>query len=440
MQKITKLLSDLNKTSKRTEKIALVREFAGTANDAELMLVHDALDPLFITGVRKCPFKGTAQETTDDTADVYVLFGKIANESGTLKKEALLQDVFSRLTEEDGETFRRLVTKDLGGGLGISTWNSGCPSLKIREYPCLLVSAYSEKLLTKLLADAPLICQEKCDGMRFNAIVQGGHVELFGRSGKPITVHESAPLVQAFASLPDGVFDGELLCVQGQTILDRKTGNGILNKAVRGTITPEESNTIVARVWDFIELDDFRNGISDQTYFRRFERLGSMIPPDDPTIQTVKTWFVTTKDEILEHFNEINRAGGEGVIVKARTMVWKDTRSTQAVKLKAELDCDLKIVAVNPSKEGGKYEGLMGAIVCESADGKVRVGVGTGFSDEDRRWFMENKDRVIGKIVSVCYNMRVRDKNRPDVDSLFLPRYVELREDKEVADGSDTIK
>ena len=53
---------------------------------------------------------------------------------------------------------------------------------------------------------------------------------------------------------------------------------------------------------------------------------------------------------------------------------------------------------------------------------------------------MAHKDAVIGRIVTVGYNARIKDKNRNGVDSLFLPRFLELREDKDTADTSDAIK
>ena len=456
MQRITKLLADLNATTKRKEKIEIVKEFVETAEPAEVALVYHALDPMYLTGVK---FIGLNNERlipvhTDLDAEYFLdIYEKIAFESGRNQKNYLMQVAFNHLNEADGETFARLLVKDISGGLGISTWNAAVPDRKIKEYPCLLVSPYSDKLVDKLFKNNEyLYCQEKCDGMRFNAVIYDNQVELFGRSGKPILLDPDCPLMQAFKKVAESeyapcVIDGELLCmqdgkVQDGKVLDRKTGNGILNKAVRGTITSKESETVVARVWDWVDFSDFRDAHSDDAYIARFHRLDRIVfdLELEPTVKLVDTWTVRNQDEIKEHFNAVLVKGGEGVIVKSPLMLWSDVRSREAVKFKAEEECDLRIVEVNDSKEGGKYDGLMGAIVCESADGLVRVGVGTGFSDEDRAWFMKNKDAVIGRIVTVGYNARIKDKNRDGVDSLFLPRFLELREDKDIADTSDAIK
>jgi hypothetical protein len=51
---------------------------------------------------------------------------------------------------------------------------------------------------------------------------------------------------------------------------------------------------------------------------------------------------------------------------------------------------------------------------------------------------IEYTKKVIGKIVTVKYNARIKDKS--GVESLFLPVFIELREDKDNAESSKSIK
>ena len=81
---------------------------------------------------------------------------------------------------------------------------------------------------------------------------------------------------------------------------------------------------------------------------------------------------------------------------------------------------------------------MLGALVCETDDHKIQFKVGTGFTEQQRVDL--NTDDIIGKIVTVQYNMRIKDKNRPDVDSLFLPRFIEVRYDKDVTNTSEEVK
>ena len=84
----------------------------------------------------------------------------------------------------------------------------------------------------------------------------------------------------------------------------------------------------------------------------------------------------------------------------------------------------------------GKNKGRLGALVCESSDGKIRVNVGSGYSDEQREAYGK---QVVGKIATVKYNARIQDKGN-NIESLFLPVFIELREDKDTADESIRIK
>ena len=97
------------------------------------------------------------------------------------------------------------------------------------------------------------------------------------------------------------------------------------------------------------------------------------------------------------------------------------------------MECDLKIVGIEEGN--GKYAGMLGAILCESADGVVKVRVGSGFNDEHRKNLGEE---ILDKIVAVKYNMRI--KNKLGEESLFLPIFVEIRNDKDIADSSKDIK
>jgi hypothetical protein len=79
---------------------------------------------------------------------------------------------------------------------------------------------------------------------------------------------------------------------------------------------------------------------------------------------------------------------------------------------------------------------MLGALICESEDGQLKVNVGSGFNDEDRKKL--TKESVEGKVITVKYNARIQSKNGDE--SLFLPIFVEVREDKDQADHIKDIK
>jgi ATP-dependent DNA ligase len=325
----------------------------------------------------------------------------------------------------------RVVGKDLRVGCTSSTANKVWPNL-VHEYPCMLASVYDEKLVSKL--HWPAMAQLKMDGMRFNAIVRDGAVSLRSRNGKVIDLRGSHILqqFQELAGDKDVVFDGELVVKKDGKLLDRQTGNGILNKAVKGTISVAESEMVCATVWDMIDLDDFTRGKGVTPYSTRWFDLCTVLSTQEPEdISLVACFFVANVDEAWFLFQKFLADKQEGIILKDIHSIWEDKRAKHQIKFKGELECDLKIVGIIEGT--GKYAGMIGALKCKSDDGLIKVDVGSGFDDEGRK----AKD-LVGKIAAIKYNARII--NKQGEHSLFLPILLEVREDKTEADHSDKIK
>jgi ATP-dependent DNA ligase len=120
--------------------------------------------------------------------------------------------------------------------------------------------------------------------------------------------------------------------------------------------------------------------------------------------------------------------GEEGLVLKDPKGPWEDKRVKHQVKMKAELEADLRVTGLVPGT--GKYKGKIGSLMVESADGDVKSAVGTGLDDDERA--LDPKE-FLGKIVAVKYNALITDK-KTGQKSLFLPVFVEIRDDKTVAD------
>jgi len=344
-----------------------------------------------------------------------------------------LANILSSVSENNAVVIERIIKKDLRCGFSTSTANKVWPKL-IPEYPCMLCSPFDQKLVDKIRF--PAFVQLKEDGMRFNAIVKDGGVEFRSRNGKEITGLESLGL--QFIELAYGtniVFDGELLVADTDGVCDRQTGNGILNRAVKGTITEEQSDRVIATVWDQIPYNDFIAGKCNNRYEYRFNRLLYLIDRCDTftkikLVETVEVFSIEHAQKIFQNYLD---DGKEGIILKDPNSLWENKRSKGQIKFKSELDCDLKVHDVIAGT--GKYDNAIGSLYCESADGVVKVYVGSGLTDEQRT---AAPSEYLSKIISVKYNARI--KNVQGEESLFLPIYLETRLDKTKADHSKDIK
>lgn len=288
----------------------------------------------------------------------------------------------------------------------------------IENFPCMLASP--QKFLDRI--KFPAIAQEKADGMRANIINKNGKVYVYSRNGKLMEFHG---LFDIAHELTDIVLDGELLVRYGQQTLDRKTGNGILHKAVVGTITEEESNRVYMKCWDAIPYSHWIRGESDIPYNRRFEVL------EKNQVNTISTWPIKDIDELTELYHQVIVDGMEGLVVKNSNHPWEDKRSKNCIKMKEVKEIDLKIVGYEEGE--GRLIGMLGKFICQNKEGTIEVGVGTGFTDGGRKDFWEDRKNLIGKICSIKYNSIITRKDK-DIKSLFLPVFVEIRDDKDTPD------
>jgi hypothetical protein len=433
---INEFLNSLAENASRNFKIDQLN--AQSDNETLREVIRLALDPFTQFYQRKIP-----EYTTDSKLSrsldqamlaLYDLKERVVTGNAAIE---YLRMLLSTVSADDAKVLERIISKDLKCGVDVSTANKVWSGL-IPEYPCMLCSPFEQKLVDKI--KFPAYAQMKMDGMRFNAIVRDGKVEFRSRNGKQILLLGN--LEAEFAALAgniDCVFDGELLVMlEGDhQFADRQTGNGILNKANKGTISAKEAALVHATVWDLIPYVQFIDGYCQTPYSKRYSTLQAIIAKqkaDGKKIWNVTSTIVETLEEAQEIFQGYLAEGFEGIILKDGAGVWEDKRSKTQIKFKGELECDLKIVAVEEGK--GKAVGMLGAIICESADSIVKVNVGSGFNDAQRKQYW--KENIVDKIVAVKYNSRI--KNKAGEESLFLPVFIELRDDKDVADKSKVIK
>ncbi len=433
---INEFLNSLAANTSRNFKIEQLN--AQSDNETLREVIRLALDPFTQFYQRKIPQYEQVYKTTFTLEwaleELYVLSSRELTGNKAIEH---LSYVLSNLTSDNAKVIERIIAKDLKCGVDVSTVNKVWSGL-IPEYPCMLCSPFEQKLVDKI--KFPAYAQMKMDGMRFNAIVRDGKCEFRSRNGKEILLLGN--LEQEFIRLAgsiDCVFDGELLVMLpgDHQFTDRQTGNGILNKANKGTISVEEAAMVHASVWDLIPYVQFTDGYCQTPYAKRFSTLEQIVnkqKSEGKKIWIVSSEIVQTIEEAQSIFQNYLSLGHEGIILKDGAGVWEDKRSKTQIKFKGELECDLKIVAVEEGS--GKAAGMLGAIVCESADGIVKVNVGSGFSDAQRKQYW--KENLIDRIVAVKYNSRI--KNKAGEDSLFLPVFIELRDDKDVADTTKVIK
>lgn len=414
----------------RNAKIEILKKHGTNALFVEV--VSMALNPFIKTGQRKLPIHiGQARAPCDRELAAAVAYLPTIFEKRGTEAVTALANLLNSLSECDAEVIGKIVTKDLACGANAGTVNTAWPNT-VFSHPVMLCSPFDAKLVDAI--KYPAIVQTKMDGMRVNVLVnEAGQVSFFSRSGKMLNL--LGCLEAEFKALADGkpfIYDGEMLVASPSGgILDRQTGNGILNKANKGTITAEDAAMIRVVLWDSIPYADWVLGVYETPYRERLNATRAAVAKSPTSrVAVVDSWVAVSSEEVHAHFDRLYAEGQEGIILKDMASIWEDKRSRGQIKFKGELECELIVTAVEEGN--GKYAGMLGAVYAESSDGVIKVRVGSGFDDAARA-----EGIPIGSIISVKYNART--KNKRGEESLFLPIFIEVRHDKSQADSNGAI-
>ncbi|MBM7454185.1 DNA ligase-1 [Oceanisphaera litoralis] len=213
---------------------------------------------------------------------------------------------------------------------------------------------------------------EKLDGVR--AWWNGR--ELVSRGG-----HRFAAPDWFVAGFPDTPLDGELWLGRGRF--------EELSAAVR-RYRPDEAEWRQIR---FMVFDLPASELPFEARLTALERLFSHL--DSPYIERLEQRRLPDNTALAAYLTEVEALGGEGLMLRHRDSRYLPTRNRDLLKLKRFQDAEARVLAHLPGQ--GKYAGMMGALLVETADGR-RFKLGTGFSDRQRQ-----APPAVGAVVTYRY-------------------------------------
>lgn len=113
-------------------------------------------------------------------------------------------------------------------------------------------------------------------------------------------------------------------------------------------------------------------------------------------LRPVAQFRVDDADALDERLAQVVAAGGEGLMLHHRDARYRAGRSDDLLKYKPYDDAEARVVGHTAGR--GKYEGMLGALIVERADG-LRFRIGSGFTDAQRA-----APPPIGSVVTYRYN------------------------------------
>ena len=469
-----KALYTLNRISRAngTGSQLLKRDLLKENDSPELRyLLQVAFDPFITTRIATVEIreKQTAEEWSFEKVKTFI--GERQERKGIDAIERTLYytmvNGFSEQHERD--LMAKIITKSLNIGIGAKEINKAFGTNLIPDVVIMKAEDNPElikKFKGKIYADL------KYDGVRCWTVIKNKKVQ----SMKTYNFQELP--IEYFAAIVDQIetvfdktdveyfIDGEL------TDFNRKAITGKINKILKGKALANIGDEILYNIFDMDRIETIKDGSGKLHYEARRDMLNQVFEVESKWVDLgedeTNVWLTSynngEKNQLcknihyqpsiecstiglaLEAAQEWMIQGEEGAVIKDGAAVYECKRSKSWIKVKAKLECDLRIIDWFEGKEGTKRENLIGGFICESEDSGLSVKVGSGLTDEDLEWIAKhNPDSFVGRIVKVKYNMKISDK-KGDF-SLFLPRFDKstsfeesLRIDKEIANYESEIK
>lgn len=455
MEKLTTLANEPSKLA----KVGLLKEYL--KSEKFRVVVEMTLDETLHYNISKLPTNVPKQiEPNFDALMDYLYF--LSGKQGASIDEKRSLAAFA-INDDWENVITKIIQKDLKCGCKAKLINKASPG-SITEIPYL--GCKTSKYLKHI--NLPAYAQIKEDGLFVNIFHNQRKITYLSRNGNEFIFPEDSLTREINKYYPKldstYIYMGEFRIKIHDEWLPRKTSNGILNKALKKnqTILENESRKVHFICWDVIPETDFWETKCSTPYIERFQGLQFMKNMDSKRLQLSETRVIETIREAQDWALElIKTKKEEGVIIKNYNSLWSYTHSSEQIKLKAgdigigdERESELKVVDWYWGKKGTKFEGCLGGLVCESSDSLLRVNVGGGFTQEERGFLEFNKDNkpiivpnfeewmeqmYMDKIITVRFNECIKAKTSKR-HSLFSPRFVEVRLDKNEADTLQYIK
>lgn len=356
-----------------------------------------------------------------------------------------LSEFLENCCPEEYLWYTRVIEKDLDIGMADKGINKVFKGL-IPVYEVLLAEKIPADGLNldtpKVLKMLPnrIVCQYKIDGYRLNIHVpQVGAVKICTRNGKEVKGYKDLEQ-EASSVLPKGyVYDGEIvdpalfdwIASNSQTDEAVAACRDLFSQAMSHAFSKEDNKQGIFNMFDMVPMKEWVTNRTTETLEVRTNRINEMIQPLDlkhiTVVPTSRVYLKSNPDdlkEIVELFHKFLNVGWEGLMIKNWDAVYEFKRTKNLLKMKLMDTIDLVVTDVYEGT--GKYTGMLGGVYVDYKG--YQVGVGSGWSDEQRQYYWQDKNKIVGKTIEIAY--QAESSNKDGGLSLSFPVVKKVRDDK----------
>lgn len=392
-------LNEMNESSSGNHKIATIRKHA----DSEFLkkVFYYTYNPFKKYGVHtKVLVKNSHLiAPTNLYSDLFQLLDDLAENN--LTGHAAIQAVNSFVNELPADLQKLvhyILDRDLRMGASITSVLKVHPNI-IPTFKVALAHPYSPTRVDFVKEE--WYGSRKLDGVRCICRKEGNTVTFYSRNGKEFET--LGRIAEDIKKLPGNfILDGEV-CMVDQN--GKEDFQGIMKEIRRKDHTIQNPKFLV---FDCLTLEEFDNHKGTDKLADRLQRpiMNSISNGEFHTLTIVEQIRINTEDEFTEMAKDAEVNGYEGIMVRKNTG-YEGTRSHNLLKVKKFHDAEYTVLecvngTIRWTENGQQVEKeCLSSIIIEHKG--YRVSVGSGFSKEQREYYLNRHNELVGKTVTVQY-------------------------------------
>ena len=391
LSEVISIVKQLRETSGTNDKIVLLRRNCN--NELLRKVLRYTYDTDLKYGVQK---KSIVMRTGESKWNsLFEMLDELAesNINDSLKRN-IGRFINNLETEDEKELVTKILLKNLDVGLNVKNINKGMKGL-IVSHDIMKGSSWDGTLNSEVAVSL------KLDGIRCSWLIKDGKAIAKTRQNKIIQgMNELTKAIEEVFGEQDLFVDGELLATNEEGLssedLFKKTSAIVNSKGLKKDLT------FVA--FDIVSLEDYNNKSNSTPFLERREQLECYVGLKNELVKLAPMYFITDSiDRIYEKLDEVVKDNCEGLMLNKINGFYEFKRTKQLLKVKKFNEGDVLVTDILEGE--GRLEGTLGKVEVQfKYKGDIYTNnIGSGFSDEEREYYWEHKEELIGKVVTIKY-------------------------------------
>ena len=401
LSEVHTFLQEMRSTTSNNLKIEILKKHKDNAFLSRIFLY--TYNPFFKYGVHKRNVlkKPDLENTGFESVDIFFLLDALRFRNITGHQAIGAINSFTKnLSDTAKEIFFHIIDRDLNMRASTSSINKVFPNC-IPTFSVALAAAYKPGMVDFTNENEQWYGSRKLDGVRCLAYKQGNDIKFTSRSGKPFLTLDKIKneLLQIDG---DFILDGEICMVDNN---GKEDFQGIIKQIRRKGHTIENPKFLV---FDSLTFEEFESKTSTRNLKERTETLwySRNFTTNFQYIEPVEHIHLTSETQFAEMVSDAEKQGFEGIMVRKNT-AYEGKRSKNLLKVKKFHDAEYIVKRCDLGDmrfvENGKevIKDVLRNIIIEHKG--CDVGVGSGFSKEQREYYFANPNELLGKTVTIQY-------------------------------------